>query len=457
MAVLLMILLVVYIGVKAPMTVHGAGNSPSPGMSAISVEDAQQVEERIDSLPDNWPAGPLIDSECAVVMDADTGVILYAKNATKEHYPASTTKIMTALLAIEHGSLTDTVRFSNAAVNDLPLGSSHIAMKVGEEVSLEDCLYGLLLPSANEVANALAEYTAGSVAAFADQMNERAARIGTVNTHFVNPTGLHDEDHYTCAYDLAIIMQECLKNDVFRSIDSAATYTIPATNKHTETRPIGSTHGMLRKNSEYYDSRVIGGKTGWTEQSGRNLVTYACENGIELIIVTLGAETPEQYTDTKKLMDFAFSSFEILDPGKEDSAYGGGNQDSPLHFSRETVRLYSLEEKGHVTVPKGTSFGDLVSKETFDEDSGAFVSYYDQGYYVGGAEIIQKDASEIVLNTENILLPEEITRLHYLNLWYPVIGIAGIVLAGMLFWFVRNAMRRRQGISFRKKRRSKKR
>lgn len=420
--------------------------------SAVSHAAAADVDEQIASIPEDWPEAPEISSPCAIVMDADSGTILYAKNATGEHYPASTTKIMTALLAIENGNLGDTVVFSNAAVNSLPPGSSHIAMMVGEELSMQDCLYGLLLPSANEVANALAEYTAGSISAFTELMNQRAAEIGTVHTHFSNPTGLHEEDHYTCAYDLAIIMRECVQNATFRTIDATPTYIIPITNKHSETRPIGSTHNMLRSNSEYYDSRVIGGKTGWTEESGRNLVTYAYDNGIHLIVVTLGAETPYQYTDTKKLLDYAFSSFTSVSAASQDSSYGtqtdGGNL---LNLPRNPLQLFQLDDSSRIILPNTVSFAELTSAVTQETDGSSRIVYSWHGYPLGSAALQQLDLTTADFETGNSLLPENLHPLYHLNLWYIILAAAALLLIVLIIFQLRH--RRQPGITFRKKRR----
>ena len=415
-----------------------------------SPSSVSEVDALIRSMPDDWPQGPEITSPCAIVMDADSGTILYAKNATRQHYPASTTKIMTALLAIENGTLTDTVFFSNTAVNTLPPGSSHIAMKVGEELSLQDCLYGLLLPSANEVANALAEYTSGSIEAFVQQMNERAAQIGTVQSHFSNPTGLHDDTHYTCAYDLALIMRECMQNSTFRTIDSAATYIIPATNKTEQPRPIGSTHNMLRSGSEYYDSRVTGGKTGWTQESGRNLITCAYNGSLHLIVVTLGAETPYQYTDTEKLLDFAFESFSGCSPAGQDSAYGAQTGANLLNLPRTCLQLFTLDEDSRIVLPKGISFDALTSETVSGADGSTLVRYRYRGYPVGTAHLLNLDLSSVDTGTDDSLMPEDIRPLYHLNLWYVVLAAAALLLLVLIILQIRYS--RRPKITFRKKR-----
>jgi D-alanyl-D-alanine carboxypeptidase len=252
---------------------------------------------------------PEISADAAILIDRSTGTVLYEKNAKKSEYPASTTKVMTALLTLENCDLDETVTFSKTAIYALTSGASHIGMTVGEQLSVKDCLYGLLLPSANEVANALAEHVSGTMADFVQLMNDRAASLGCVNTHFANPNGLHDEEHTTCAYDLALIFQACLSTPGFTAIDTAVTYVIGPTNLVEESRPMKTTHKMLQTDSAYYDARVICGKTGHTPEAGGCLITYAEDGGMGLICVVMGAEQPGEYVDTEALLDYGFSSF----------------------------------------------------------------------------------------------------------------------------------------------------
>jgi integral membrane protein (TIGR01906 family) len=252
---------------------------------------------------------PEISADAAILIERSTGTVLYAKNAEKSEYPASTTKVMTALLTLENADLDETVVFSKSAIYALTSGASHIGMTVGEKLSVKDCLYGLLLPSANEVANALAEHVDGSMTDFVQHMNDRAASLGCVNTHFANPNGLHDASHTTCAYDLALIFQACLSTPGFVGIDSAVTYVIGPTNLVDESRPMKTTHKMLQTDSPYYDERVLCGKTGHTPEAGGCLITYAEDGGMGLICVIMGAEQPNEYVDTKALLDYGFSSF----------------------------------------------------------------------------------------------------------------------------------------------------
>ena len=178
---------------------------------ATSAATKAEIDTMQAHLPDEWPDAPEITSEAAILVDIDTDTILYAKNATSSMYPASTTKLMTAYLTLSNTSLDDIVTFSKNSIYSLPSGSSHIGMHIGESLSVRDCLYGLLLPSANEVATALAEHVSGSVSSFVELMNSTAVSLGCVNTNFANANGLQDPNHMTCAYDLYRIMLGCLQ------------------------------------------------------------------------------------------------------------------------------------------------------------------------------------------------------------------------------------------------------
>lgn len=185
----------------------------------------EEVEAR-KALPiqsneiDNWPAGPQIGAQAAILMDANTGVILYSKNIHERLYPASTTKIMTALLAMENGSLDDMVEFSHEAVFSVPADGSNMGMDEGESITLEECLYGIMVASANEAANAAGEYVSGSIDDFVALMNKRAEEMGCTDTHFMNTNGLHDPEHYTSAYDLALISSYFFRNEMLCKISN---------------------------------------------------------------------------------------------------------------------------------------------------------------------------------------------------------------------------------------------
>ncbi len=248
---------------------------------------------------------PEISAEAGVLYDATHNVFLFEKNADEKLYPASITKLMTALLVMEHGNLNDTVTFSKAATTNLESGAVTLSLTEGDKVSVKDCMYGLLMKSANEVANGLAEYVSGSVSAFADLMNQKAAALGCTNTHFVNPNGLNDPDHYSTCRDMAKIAKAAFENPTIREISSTLSYTFPATKK-AAARTITPGHKMLYPTDSRYYSGILGGKTGYTSLAGNTLVTCVEQNGVRLIAVVMKA-SGTHYTDTKAMLDYGYA------------------------------------------------------------------------------------------------------------------------------------------------------
>lgn len=290
-------------------------------------------EQSTEKSTFKWPKGPSsLTSEAAVLIDASSGLVLYEKNPNKKLYPASITKIMTTLIALENCSLNEIVTFSHNAVFSIESGSTHIARKEGEQLTMEQCLYAIMLASANEVSNAVAEHVAGSIDAFADKMNAKAKELGCKNTNFVNANGLHNENHYTTAYDMALISQAALKNETFRKITRTKSYVIPPTNKNDQEFPMANHQQLLLgyKLTKKYDA-CIGGKTGYTNAARNTLVSFACKDGIELIAVVMKSTPTDQYKDTIKLFDFGFENYESY--STQDSSKSAYNNNSVL-FTR---------------------------------------------------------------------------------------------------------------------------
>ena len=270
-------------------------------------EPPEEVESFEPPLPPPIIIPPRYTSSAVVVMDADTGLVLYGSEHNTPHYPASTTKIMTALLVLEHvHDLSERIEFSYNAVFSIPRNSSHIAMDVGETLTVLEALYGLMLSSANEVSIALAEHVAGTVEEFVDLMNRRAMSLGARDTHFENPSGLPGNGHITTAYDLALIMREAVRHYVFVDIIRTLRFNIPPTERQNYSRPLLNTNRLIHPGA-YYNEWVVGGKTGWTHAARHTLVTYAEKNGRRLIISTLNSEGGGTFRDTLALMSFGFS------------------------------------------------------------------------------------------------------------------------------------------------------
>lgn len=255
----------------------------------------------------NWPQGPAIYAESGILVDLDTQEILYSKNIDKQLYPASITKIMTTLVAIESSSPEEPVTFSQYALDSIEWDSSNIGCRLNETLTMEQCWYAMMLNSANEVCCGVAEHISGSIEAFVEKMNQKAAELGCTNTHFSNPNGLPDETHYTTAHDMALIANAAYQNETFRQIFSTRQYEIPPTPQYTETRYLYNHHKMMQPDTEYYYEGCLGGKTGYTETALNTLVTIASRNGKNLLCVTMRTQGRQVYTDTASLFDYGFS------------------------------------------------------------------------------------------------------------------------------------------------------
>ena len=253
----------------------------------------------------NFP-GPVYAAPSVVVIDASTGLVLYETNARKARYPASITKIMTALIVLDHTTNFDErVTFSDRAIFSTPRYSSHIAMDVGETLTVYEALYALMLSSANEVSLALAEHVAGSIEEFVDLMNRRARGLGAYDTYFVNPSGLPGDGHVTTAFDMALIMQEAVRHPLFVDIIGTRRFDIPPTERQPEVRALRNTNRLIHEGPDF-NGTVVGSKTGWTNNAGHTLVTYAVQDGRRLIVSVLGSDTPDTFVDTTALLDYGF-------------------------------------------------------------------------------------------------------------------------------------------------------
>ncbi|MCJ7855144.1 D-alanyl-D-alanine carboxypeptidase [Lachnospiraceae bacterium NSJ-143] len=272
-----------------------------PAATAYSTEIPQSIQQEADSLE--------LDADAAILIDASTGDILYEKNINKKEYPASITKLMTMLLAFENCKMEDTITFSKEAVFSIEPGSSHIGIDQGEKITVDQAMYAIMLQSANEVSNGVAEHIDGSLEAFAKHMTQRAKELGAKNTNFVNANGLHDENHYTTAYDMSLIARELLKYPHFKDVLSTTYYEIPPTNIQPETRFLHGQTQLIKSASIFYYENCEGGKTGFTDQAGNTLVAYAQKDGTELISVVLKSTGYGEYTDTIKLFDYGLNNF----------------------------------------------------------------------------------------------------------------------------------------------------
>lgn len=343
---------------------------------------------------DFWPEGPAVESASAIVMDANTGTVLYEKNSLDQHYPASITKIMTTLIALENGNMNDIVTFSSDAV--FKTEGSGIARDVNEQMTLEQCLYAVMLNSANECAYAVAEHVGGTVDNFVNMMNQKAAELGCENTHFNNPHGLHDDNHYTCAADMAKIARAAWQNESFRIITGTATYTVPPTNKHAEETLLQNHNEMLhpfRTNKYVYDY-CVGGKTGYTQMANSTLVTYAQKDGMTLICVVMDVQSPGQWNDTRALFDYCFDNFQQINVADNETRLQNGEINTGVLNTTED--FVKIDGTGSVVIPKTASFNDTVptvQKSSTSSDVAGVISYTYADRNVGNANIILTNAS----------------------------------------------------------------
>lgn len=264
-----------------------------------------------------------IYSDAVILIENQTGKTLYEKNSEQKMYPASTTKILTAILSIEKGNLNDKVTVSKTAIAQMKPGYTSAYLSEGEIISVEDLLKVLLINSANDASNVLAEYISGSIDSFVTLMNEKSKELGCTNTHFVTTNGLHDDNHYTTAKDLAIIARYCMQNETFRKIVSMKKCVIPATNK-SEERIYKNTNDLINPTSGYYYPSCIGIKTGFTSEAKNCLISACSKNGLQVIAVVLGASITEnhksaRYVDSKTLYDYTYSNYSIQNIAKASS------------------------------------------------------------------------------------------------------------------------------------------
>lgn len=400
---------------------------------AIATNQAIPVES--NEVP-NWPTGPVVSAESAILMELDTGVILYEKNIHAREYPASTTKILTTLIAAEECSLDETVTFSHDAVFGIPAGSNHVAMDVGDTLSMEKCLQAILIRSANEVSYAVAEHIGSTWEGFAEIMNNRAKELGCVDSHFVNPNGLPDDNHYTSAYDLAMIGRAFFSNETLCEITQMPLLYI---DKEGEDLVDANQMELLPGKKYAYDG-IVGCKTGYTEDARSCLVSCAERNGMKLICVVLKEEAPYQYEDTIALFNYGFSNFDKVNISQTETKYNieGSGFYSDIDIFGSSKPILSLNQNDCIILPKTVDFEDTVSKITYDtEDTGqvAVINYSYQNVHIGSASVdLAIDKKETYTFDPEVEEEEKTTPklpsvifINVLKIFLWIVGIGGII------------------------------
>lgn len=358
----------------------------------------------------DWPSDTGIESEAGIVMDADSGAVLFGQNIHVQKAPASITKILTALVVIENSSLDDTVTFSHDAVYNVEDGSGNKnAIEEGDTLSVRDCLYLLLMRSSNQAANALAEHVGGSRDGFVKMMNEKTAELGCENSHFANPSGLNDDTQLTSVYDMALIASAAYKNDTLLTISKDKSYRLPATKNNPDGVTIQPEHKLLittDTESPNYYPYAVAGKTGYTSIAGQTLVTYAIKDDRRQIAVTMKSTQATHYQDTIALLDFGFLRFENVNISENETAYTSGDQPVQIGDNSYQPSDLSMDTSAVITIPKDASFADAEKTVVTDlpEDAPlgavALLSYKYNDRKIGQVYLISASAAEAAANGE---------------------------------------------------------
>ena len=358
----------------------------------------------------DWPSDTGIESEAGIVMDADSGAVLFGQNIHVQKAPASITKILTALVVIENSSLDDTVTFSHDAVYNVEDGSGNKnAIEEGDTLSVRDCLYLLLMRSSNQAANALAEHVGGSRDGFVKMMNEKTAELGCENSHFANPSGLNDDTQLTSVYDMALIASAAYKNDTLLTISKDKSYQLPATKNNPDGVTIQPEHKLLittDTESPNYYPYAVAGKTGYTSVAGQTLVTYAIKDDRHQIAVTMKSTQATHYQDTIALMDFGFLRFKNVNISENETAYTSGDQPVQIGDNSYQPSDLSMDTLAVITLPKDASFADaektVVTDLPEDAPQGAvaLLSYKYNDRKIGQVYLISASAAEAEENGE---------------------------------------------------------
>lgn len=348
-------------------------------------EQEKQLQEQVYNMAvqsnewANWPKGPGTYGEAAIVMEVGTGAILYAKNVDEHEYPASITKVLTALIALENGQFSDNVTFSHECVTFMKPGDSSVGLKEGNVISLEQALYATLLASANEAAYAVGENVGKNAGQdynwFVEQMNQRCQELGGMNSHFVNTNGLHDPEHYTCARDMALIGRELFNHPEFFTIVQTLNYVIPES-ATTEEHVFQQKHKMLIPGNANYYEYAVGGKTGYTSDALSTLITMADNGSMQLVCVVLRTHGANIYPDTRNLFEYAFQNFHKVSIAENEK-------------SEDIQEILEDRSDGYVVLPDGVEFEDLemqmIADDTISAEDETTLEYTYEGNVVGTA------------------------------------------------------------------------
>ena len=446
------------------LTVFAETAEPSAPTEETQEEEGPVIPDvKRYRVEDGFPAisAFTVNAGAAALYELNSDTLLYGQDLDKRIYPASLAKVLTCLVAIENGNLEDEVTVSETALQNLDPDGTSADLRVGEIIKLEDLLYCVMLASANEACNVVAEHIAGSTDAFVRMLNERAAELGCTDSHFANAHGLHHEDEYTTVRNLMYIAREALKNETFRTIAFSTTHELPATNFHP-VRTLYTTNYMISTDQsfKYYYEKAAGVKTGYTSLAGRCLITTAADGELELLSIVTGCDTTEEgngevymhnFPESKKLLEYGFENFDYITilspivPVSEVSVTGG---------ERDSVVVAPLEE-GAVSLPYGYDDKDIETVITVPEDGvkapvapgdivGTVTIYY-QGEEMGSSPITP--ITEVPAGSSSLPGAAETEPKERISVWKILFIVAITLVGAYLVLYIYVNIRRRQRTS----------
>ncbi len=395
-------------------------------ISCIQYSYCGTTTENLNELDQN------IQSEAAIIIEKSTGKIIYEKNSKEKKYPASTTKILTAIITLEECNIDETAVASENAITSIPSGYATANIQIGESLTVKDLLYALMLKSANESAVILAEHISGSVEEFSKLMNEKAKQIGCKDTNFVNPNGIHNQNHYTTAYDMALIAKYCMENETFRKIVSTTSYTLPATNLYqNEDRTFSNTNSLIiinnnNREDNYYYKYATGIKTGFTSQAKNCLVASAEKNDMEFITVVLGANVTidglsQRYINTISMFEFAFNNYSF----KKVKDEGNFIENIEIPNATEETKRLELVTSEDITALMSidTTTEEIVPEIILNENLEAPIN---KGDKVGKI----KYEIEGITYEADLIANNDVEEKMYIKIFYIIIAIIILILIG---------------------------
>lgn len=398
-------------------------------MYLIAAENSNHITENPD-----WADSPSVMGESGIVIEVSTGTILYEKNMHDIHYPASITKIMTALLAIENCEMDEIVTVPPEAVYMEDKGT-HIALDEGEQLTVEQCLYAIMLASANDAAYALAVHVGGTYENFIHMMNEKAKELGCQNTNFTNPHGLPDESHVTSAYDMALITKAALQCDMFQTVSGTSYYEIPPTEHQKDLICMYNHHKMIGK-TEFQNEEVFAGKNGYTDAAGHTLVTCAKRDDMVIICVVMQEQGEYVYQDTLELLNYGLDNFSKVKIS-EDKTYFEEmlKQENPI-FENSFISKFDADNS-YVIIPKGLDVSDLNIKFDYGGAETVTAQYFYEDHLVGQVDFtvegIQSESDSLGNVVREPLSEKKESKRSLFNWKYIIFAIIVGVLVAVVF------------------------